>query len=231
MTRTRISGNTIVTAFLFLDRLKKLHPRCKGSAGSAYRLLLASIMLAAKYLYDDTFDNTAWATVSSGMFTLEQVNHMEMEMLYFLNFGLFVTCHEWITFYDGLNMSMDAYNRQIVAEHQRSAVSSEKLLNRFMQDQHTRGQYPPTTETPIYPVNSLQNQISNHHYHHQKQSRQHIAQFHIPAHTIYKSGHVPNFQPSFAQAAEIQQMHGQNTGLNRNNTQGQSNRFDKSTVQ
>ncbi|KAI8911032.1 hypothetical protein EDD86DRAFT_265302, partial [Gorgonomyces haynaldii] len=91
LTRTRISSSTLVTAFLYLDRLKRLHPKCKGSPGSGYRLLLSAIMLAAKFMYDDTFDNTAWATVSCGMFELLQVNHMERELLLFLDFKLFIS--------------------------------------------------------------------------------------------------------------------------------------------
>ena len=89
----------MVTALLYLDRLKQMHPNCKGSEGSGYRLLLSAIILAAKYLYDDTFDNTAWATVSSGLFHLKQVNHMEMELLYFLNFELYIPIQEWNAFY------------------------------------------------------------------------------------------------------------------------------------
>ncbi|KAL2918257.1 hypothetical protein HK105_202184 [Polyrhizophydium stewartii] len=109
MSRTRLSSNTLVLAFLYLDRLKSMHPRCKGSPGSAHRLILSAIMLAAKFLYDDTFDNTAWATVSSGLFSLEQVNHMEMEMLYFLNFRLFVSQSEWQAFFATLDNDMEAW--------------------------------------------------------------------------------------------------------------------------
>lgn len=102
MARTRISTNTIVTAFMYLDRLKRKHPRCKGSPGSGHRLVLSAIMLAAKYMYDDTFDNVAWATVSSGLFHLSHVNHMEMELLHFLNFELFIHIDDWYCFYANL---------------------------------------------------------------------------------------------------------------------------------
>ena len=53
-------------------------------------------------MYDDTFDNTAWATVSSGLFVLDQVNHMEREMLSFLDFKLFIKPSDWIQFTDKL---------------------------------------------------------------------------------------------------------------------------------
>ena len=107
MNRTRINTCALTAAFFYLDRLKQLHPRCKGSPGSGHRLMLAAIVLAAKYMYDDTFDNTAWATVSSGLFELEQVNHMEREMLSFLDFKLFIKTHEWYQFTDKLWMEMN----------------------------------------------------------------------------------------------------------------------------
>jgi hypothetical protein len=102
ISRTRISTNTVITALLYLDRLKKLHPRSKGSPGSGYRLILSATILAAKFIYDDTFDNSAWATVSSGFFELHQVNQMEMEMLEFLGFRLFISSNEWNEFYSAI---------------------------------------------------------------------------------------------------------------------------------
>lgn len=103
MNRTRISTHALVTAYFYLKRLKRMHPRCKGSRGSGHRLFLAATILAAKYMYDDTFDNTAWATVSSGLFDLEHVNHMERELLQFLDFKLFILSEEWCQFYEALH--------------------------------------------------------------------------------------------------------------------------------
>ncbi|KAI8896609.1 hypothetical protein BC833DRAFT_596905 [Globomyces pollinis-pini] len=102
MNRTRINTLTLITAFYYLDRLKQRHPNCKGSPGAGHRLFLAAILIASKYLYDDTFDNCAWATVSSGLFELQQVNHMEREMLGFLDYTLFINQHDWISFNNDL---------------------------------------------------------------------------------------------------------------------------------
>jgi hypothetical protein len=70
--------------------------------------MLAATILAAKYMYDDTFDNTAWATVSSGLFDLDQVNHMERELLGFLDFGLFIQPQDWLQFYENLHLSIQS---------------------------------------------------------------------------------------------------------------------------
>lgn len=116
MARTRITTSTLITAFFYLERLKLFHPKCKGSSGSGHRLFLAAIILAAKYMYDDTFDNTAWATVSSGLFDLEQVNHMEREMLNFLEFKLFIRSFEWIQFNERLNACIRKEQQSIITQ-------------------------------------------------------------------------------------------------------------------
>jgi hypothetical protein len=56
ITRTRISTQTIIMAFLFLDRLKFMHPKCRGTSGSAYMLLMSAIILASKYSYVNFID-------------------------------------------------------------------------------------------------------------------------------------------------------------------------------
>jgi hypothetical protein len=71
------------------------------------------MILAAKYMYDDTFDNTSWATVSSGLFKLEQVNNMEREMLGFLDFNLFILSEEWLGFYDMLRVKLEDFKLMI----------------------------------------------------------------------------------------------------------------------
>jgi hypothetical protein len=123
MNRTRLNTCTLTTAFLYLNRLKQYHPRCKGSAGSGYRLFLAAIILAAKYMYDDTFDNTAWATVSSGLFPLEEVNHMEREMLSFLDFQLFIKESEWVNFNENLLIDMTPTYKGTAKQSQQSYLT------------------------------------------------------------------------------------------------------------
>lgn len=103
--RTRVSIMTLVLALHFLRRLKQLHPVCKGSYGSGHRLILASVITASKYLYDDTYDNRAWAQVSCGLFKIEEVNQMEAEFLRFLDYRLYIRENEWL----GLLDEMDQY--------------------------------------------------------------------------------------------------------------------------
>ncbi|ORX91448.1 hypothetical protein K493DRAFT_152364, partial [Basidiobolus meristosporus CBS 931.73] len=88
--RTNTSWSSILIALTYLIRLKQKHPGCKGTYGSGHRLLLASIMVATKYLNDDAYYNKTWASVCNGIFTIQEINKMEMELLFFLDFKLYV---------------------------------------------------------------------------------------------------------------------------------------------
>ncbi|ORX91450.1 hypothetical protein K493DRAFT_286823 [Basidiobolus meristosporus CBS 931.73] len=93
--RLNIGHSTILVALMYLIRLKQRHPGCKGTHGSGHRLLLAAIIVATKYLYDDAYYNKTWAMVSNGAFSIEEINQMEFELLYFLNFKLHINTEQW----------------------------------------------------------------------------------------------------------------------------------------
>ncbi|KAJ1964030.1 hypothetical protein IWQ62_003047 [Dispira parvispora] len=96
--RTQSPVTAIITALIYLCRLKQRHPSCKGSPGAGHRLILAALITATKYLYDDAYHNRSWVTVSQGLFNLSEINQMEMEFLVFLNFRLSVTRDQWCEF-------------------------------------------------------------------------------------------------------------------------------------
>ncbi|KAJ1555316.1 hypothetical protein HK096_004280 [Nowakowskiella sp. JEL0078] len=107
LTRTRVSSSTLILALFYLNRLKQIHPVCRGSRGSGHRLALAALIAASKYLYDDTFDNKAWSSVSSGLFGVAEVNQMEHEFLYFLKYELFVSEIQWNWFLGEIGKRLD----------------------------------------------------------------------------------------------------------------------------
>jgi hypothetical protein len=96
MERTRINSATLALALLYLQRLKASSPETTGTHGSGHRLLLAAIILASKYLYDDSYDNTAWAKVSMGLVEIKEVNAIERELLDYLQFNVGVARWEWL---------------------------------------------------------------------------------------------------------------------------------------
>ncbi|EPZ35639.1 hypothetical protein ROZALSC1DRAFT_27074 [Rozella allomycis CSF55] len=106
--RTRLSTITLVLALFYLDRLKGMHPACRGTHGSGHRLLLSSLMVSSKYLFDDTYDNKTWCLVSK-CFSLSEVNQMENEFLYFLQYKLSFKPFEFEAFVSHLEELLSAH--------------------------------------------------------------------------------------------------------------------------
>ena len=104
--RTKIPIIVLITALLFLQRLKDFFPSCKGNRNSCLRLVMVSVILASKTLYDDAFDNKSWASVSGGLFNVSTINQMEREMLFYLGYKLYVSREEWVDFLHDLGESM-----------------------------------------------------------------------------------------------------------------------------
>ncbi|KAJ3044903.1 hypothetical protein HDV00_000185 [Rhizophlyctis rosea] len=98
LTRTKESLPTLLTALFFLRRLTHKHPHCTALPGSAYSLLLTSLILGSKYYNDVPFVNKSWHVVSDGMFSVREMERMEREMLFMLEFDLHVGRGEWVRF-------------------------------------------------------------------------------------------------------------------------------------
>lgn len=97
ISRTKLCPATVLVALIYLQRLKLRYPACHGSNGAMHRLALASLLLASKYLYDDSYDNRAWTTVSCGLYSMKEVNCMERELLGFLDYNLSVSESDWVS--------------------------------------------------------------------------------------------------------------------------------------
>ncbi|TPX56422.1 hypothetical protein SpCBS45565_g08413 [Spizellomyces sp. 'palustris'] len=91
--RMRVSSSTLVTAICYLSRLqRKLPSTARGLACTLHRIVLASMLVATKYLYDAPIKNRLWAAHST-VFSLAEVNLMERQLLFLLDFKV-GTCKE-----------------------------------------------------------------------------------------------------------------------------------------
>lgn len=110
---TQVSQSVIVLALHYIYRLKIRNRFTNGQSGSEYRVAIAALMMANKFLDDNTYTNKTWSEVSG--INLEEINRMEREFLLGIDFGLYVdksTYISWLNLLQGLVMAKERDSRQ-----------------------------------------------------------------------------------------------------------------------
>ncbi|KAK4131509.1 hypothetical protein BT67DRAFT_387581 [Trichocladium antarcticum] len=100
LTTTQVTQNVAVLALLYIYRLKMANPTVKGRPGSEYRLLTVALMLANKFLDDNTYTNKTWADVSG--ISVAEIHVMEVEFLSNMRYSLLVSVDQWEEWLDRL---------------------------------------------------------------------------------------------------------------------------------
>lgn len=80
---TRPDSHVIYAALYLLWRIKMRFPGTKVTFG--HRLIVTAFIIAHKVLYDETYTNRAWIIACQGLFTIREVNQMERDMCYYLD--------------------------------------------------------------------------------------------------------------------------------------------------
>ncbi|KAI0085687.1 cyclin-domain-containing protein [Irpex rosettiformis] len=105
---TQVSQSVIVLALHYIYRLKIRNRYTNGQSGSEYRVAIAALMMANKFLDDNTYTNKTWSEVSG--IGLEEINKMEREFLLGIDFGLYVdkaTYVSWLNLLKGLVLAKE----------------------------------------------------------------------------------------------------------------------------
>ncbi|KAI0697154.1 cyclin-domain-containing protein [Cytidiella melzeri] len=109
---TQVSQSVIVLALHYIYRLKIRNRYTNGQPGSEYRVSIAALMMANKFLDDNTYTNKTWSEVSG--IGLEEINTMEREFLLGIDFGLYVdkaTYISWLNLLKGLVLAKEKNSR------------------------------------------------------------------------------------------------------------------------
>ncbi|EGN94199.1 hypothetical protein SERLA73DRAFT_188816 [Serpula lacrymans var. lacrymans S7.3] len=110
---TQVSQSVIVLSLHYIYRLKERNRFTAGLAGSEFRIAVAALMMANKFLDDNTYTNKTWSEVSG--IELTEINKMEREFLVGIDFGLYVdnsTYESWLNLLKGLVMAKERDSRQ-----------------------------------------------------------------------------------------------------------------------
>lgn len=118
---TNVYTPTLLTTVCYLNKLKRILPKdAKGLPSTIHRLFLACLILSAKYNNDSSPLNKHWAKYTDGLFSLEDINLMERQLLQLLNWELRVTK-------DDLILDLQ-YLIEPIREHvQRISIQKKKL--------------------------------------------------------------------------------------------------------
>ncbi|PBK89277.1 hypothetical protein ARMGADRAFT_970321 [Armillaria gallica] len=105
---TQVSHSVIVLSLHYIYRLKDRNNGTPAQAGSEFRIAVAALMMANKFLDDNTYTNKTWSEVSG--IELPEINRMEREFLMGVDFNLYVdkkTYECWLSLLKGLVLAKE----------------------------------------------------------------------------------------------------------------------------
>jgi len=135
ITQLVVSSNvqvpTLMSTLVYLTRLKsKLQPMARGLRCTSHRILLAALILAAKYLNDSSPKNKHWANYShittdcyNFGFSRTEVNLMEKQLLFLLEWDLRITEED---LYRDLDDFLEPLRHKIAERHARKMRHREE---------------------------------------------------------------------------------------------------------
>lgn len=94
------SPSCFVVSLIYIDRLCQ-HSFMTLSLLNVHRILITAVCVAAKFLDDSYYPNLFYSQL--GGIPLKELNNLEVEFLFGINFTLHVSPHEYRRYYSGLN--------------------------------------------------------------------------------------------------------------------------------
>jgi len=95
-TYSQCSEECFVLALIYIDRLIRKQDAFLVNSLNVHRLVITSIMVAAKFFDDQYFNNAYFSKV--GGVSCKEINTLESEFLFMLNFNLFVESNLYQTY-------------------------------------------------------------------------------------------------------------------------------------
>lgn len=118
---TNVYTPTLLVTACYLNKLKCILPKdASGLPSTIHRMFLACLILSAKFHNDSSPLNKHWARYTDGLFSVEDVNLMERQLVQLLNWDLRVTN-------DDLILDLRYLLEPIVEDIERTSAQRRKL--------------------------------------------------------------------------------------------------------
>ncbi|EDK39241.2 hypothetical protein PGUG_03339 [Meyerozyma guilliermondii ATCC 6260] len=135
---TNVYTGTLMATLVLLNRLKtKLPKNPQGLACTRHRILLSCLILSAKFHNDSSPKNIHWAKYTEGLFSVKDINLMERQLLYLLNWNVEVSNEEMID-------SLDQFLQPIRDDLVRTAK-----MRKWVQSQRNTTPLSPPPSVPV----------------------------------------------------------------------------------
>ncbi|KZF19667.1 hypothetical protein L228DRAFT_270990 [Xylona heveae TC161] len=142
---TRLPSSTILLGLYYLSSRMTMLPaqgQCKSSSGQVYRMLTVALVLASKFLDDNTFQNRSWSEVSG--IAVSELNTLEAEWLVDIDWKLHVESHH----IESWRAHWESWTAEAVAR----ASKSVKLAPLDTNIQRSNLLQKPFSPAPMYPA-------------------------------------------------------------------------------